>query len=166
MNCLTIPYDNIVSKEMIDYNKLVITLKNHYVETKERDNNKLYKISYDVIDDYVYLPKDKNMIITLLEDIYKDDKYILPTPEIVPSVKKENGKMSDYNKYLGEGHIIRCIYKKKIYYGFYSINKRLINNKFRSLSAFVSEISEGRNKNGWGNCEKLRENGEWVKINS
>ena len=123
-----------------------------------------FYLSFDKLFDY--LQKDNNIIISLYNNIYDDNKYILSVPETSKPIIIYNRKMSDYNKYLNEGHIIRYVYKKKIYYGLYSVNKRLINNKYRSLSAFVSEISDGRNKNGWGKCEKLEENGRWMSIDT
>jgi hypothetical protein len=160
MNLFEISLDKIVSMEMIDNQILVITMKE--IERIGIEDKK-YKISYNVMDNYVYIPKDNKIVITLQK---REEKEGLRKAEGVKPKGIEKRRMSDYNKYLNDGAIIRYVYKNDIYYGIYNKNKKLINNKYRSLSGFVSEMSGGKNKNGWGKCEKLEENGVWVCIDS
>jgi len=163
MSYLEICCDNMESVDMIDYKNLVITL-NGPIKTMKDEKDKLYKISFDVIDNYVYLPKENKIVISFHKDIHEDNSVAVPCGMKPKEIGRR--KMSDYDKYLKDGNIIRYVYKKEIYYGIYNKNKRLINNKYRSLSGFVSDVSGGKYKNGWKKCEKLEEKGIWMSVDS
>ncbi len=173
MNYISFVRSNISSIEMIDNNKLVISLYRPFSvgiigDYKDED---IYKISNKVIDSYVYLPKDNKVVINFFNSIFDvpsstEIDGVESVDDEIKTEEKPSRKMKNYNKYMKNGTIIKCVYKKDIYYGIYDVKKKLINNKYRSLSAFVCDISGGKNRNGWGKCEKLEENGRWISIDS
>jgi len=135
MSYLEICCDNMESVDMIDYKNLVITL-NGPIKTMKDEKDKLYKISFDVIDNYVYLPKENKIVISFHKDIHEDNSVAVPCGMKPKEIGRR--KMSDYDKYL----------------------------KDRSLSGFVSDVSGGKYKNGWKKCEKLEEKGIWMSVDS
>ena len=163
MTSLIIPHNDIISIKITNFNELRIKLNKHLSNDVNKYNKDVFKISNRIIDTYLYMATYKELIITLITkngiDIHRLN---ISTPSKPLSNINYRRKMSDLKDILTNSQFIRYVYKNKIYYGLY--DGKLINGSYRSLSGFVKSVSDGKSVNGWNNCERMNEDGYWIKF--